>query len=317
MEKNEKMELNKIYDVVIVGAGPAGLTAGLYAGRGNLKTLILEKEGIGTMLMTHRIDNYPGMKSGVTGKEIYDFMKAQALEFGCEIKNATVLGFDPYDEIKIVKTDNGNFKTRYIIIATGLGKIGAKKLKGEKEFLGMGVSYCATCDGAFTRAKVSSLVGKGDEIIEEALFLTRFSGKVNIFLTTDELDCNDTLKAAILEKENVEIFTKVKLLEIKGNEETVKELHLEVDGKEQTVKTDFVFLYLGTKTNLELFGEFTEISKGGFIVTDESMETRTSKMYAIGDIRDKNVRQITTATSDGTIAITMILKDILKAKKNK
>lgn len=311
----ERLEENEIYDVIIVGAGPAGLTAGLYASRGNLKTLILEKSGIGTMLMTHRIDNYPGFKSGSTGKEIYDFMKEQAIEFGCEIKSATVLGFDPYEEIKIVKTDNGNFRTKYIIIATGIGKMGTKKLKGEKEFLGMGVSYCATCDGAFTRGKVSSLVGKGDEIIEEALFLTRFSKEVNIYLTAEELDCNDALKAAILEKENAKIITNCNLLEIKGDDDAVRELRLEINGVEKIVTTDFVFLYLGTKTNLELFGEFTEISKSGCIITDEHMKTRTDKMYAIGDIRDKDIRQITTATADGTVAATMILKDVLKAKR--
>jgi len=201
--------MEKIYDIVIVGAGPAGLTAGIYAGRGNLSTLILEKEGIGSMVMTHQIDNYPGSHIGASGKEIYDTMKKQALDFGCEIKPATVLGFDPYEEIKVVKTDAGNFKTKYIIIATGLGKIGAKKIKGENKFLGAGVSYCATCDGAFTKGRVVSLVGKGDELIEESLFLTRYAKEVNVFLTSDDLDCNEELKEAILSKENVKITKKV------------------------------------------------------------------------------------------------------------
>ncbi|MBQ3437105.1 MAG: NAD(P)/FAD-dependent oxidoreductase, partial [Fusobacterium sp.] len=220
----------KIYDVIIVGAGPAGLSAGIYAGRANLSTLILEKEGIGSMIMTHQIDNYPGYKIGASGKEIYESMKEQALEFGCEFKYATVLGFDPYEEIKIVKTDSGNFKTKYIIIATGIGKIGAKKVKGESKFLGAGVSYCATCDGAFTKGRTVSLVGKGDEIVEEALFLTRYADKVNIFITADELDCNSELREAILSKNNVEIRTKAKLLEIKGNE-FVEELELEIAGE--------------------------------------------------------------------------------------
>lgn len=309
------MEANKIYDVVIVGAGPAGLTAGIYAGRGNLSTLILEKDGIGSMIMTHQIDNYPGYKAGSTGKEIYDEMKKQAKEFGCEFKSATVLGFDPYDEVKIVKTDAGNFKTKYIIIATGLGKIGAKKVKGESKFLGAGVSYCATCDGAFTKGRTVSLVGKGDELVEEALFLTRYAEKVNIFVTADEIDCNAELKEAILSKENVHIETAAKLLEIKGND-FVEELSLEIKGEAKTVNTDFIFLYLGTKNNLELYGEFASISSKGFIETDENMKTRTDKMYAIGDIREKEVRQVTTATNDGTIAATMIIKDILKSKKN-
>ena len=306
--------MEKIYDVVIVGAGPAGLTAGIYAGRGNLSTLILEKEGIGSMIMSHQIDNYPGFHIGASGKEIYDSMKKQALDFSCEIKSATVLGFDPYDEIKIVKTDAGNFKTKYIIIATGLGKIGTKKVKGENKFLGSGVSYCATCDGAFTKDKVVSLVGKGDEIIEEALFLTRYAKEVNIFLTSDDLDCNEELKEAILSKENVKITKKVKLLEIKG-EEFVTELNLEIADNTETISTDFVFLYLGTKNNIELYGEFVNLSEAGYIITDETMKTRTDKMYAIGDIREKDVRQIATATNDGVIATTFILKEILKSKK--
>ena len=306
--------MEKIYDVVIVGAGPAGLTAGIYTGRGNLSTLILEKEGIGSMIMTHQVDNYPGSHAGASGKEIYDTMKKQALEFGCEIKPATVLGFDTYDEVKIVKTDAGNFKTRYIIIATGLGKIGAKKVKGENKFLGAGVSYCATCDGAFTKGRTVSLVGKGDELIEESLFLTRYAKEVNVFLTSDDLDCSEELKEAILSKENVKIVKKVKLLEIKG-EDFVTELDLEVDGNKETVATDFVFLYLGTKNNLELYGEFVSLSDAGYIVTDETMKTRTDKMYAIGDIREKNIRQIATATNDGVIAASFIMKEILKAKK--
>lgn len=305
----------KIYDIIIVGAGPAGLTAGIYASRGNLSTLILEKDGIGSMIMTHQVDNYPGFKAGTTGKEIYEAMKTQAINFGCEFRSATVLGFDPYDEVKIVKTDSGNFKTKYIIIATGLGKIGAKKVKGESKFLGAGVSYCATCDGAFTRGKTVSLVGKGDEIIEEALFLTKYAEKVNIFITADEIDCNQELKEVIEAKENVVINTKVKLLEIKGSD-FVEELSLEINGEKKDINTDFVFLYLGTKNNLELYGEFASISAGGYIQTDESMKTRTDKMYAIGDIREKEIRQITTATSDGTIAASMIIKEILKSKKN-
>ena len=304
----------KIYDVIIVGAGPAGLSAGIYAGRANLSTLILEKEGIGSMIMTHQIDNYPGYKIGASGKEIYESMKEQALEFGCEFKYATVLGFDPYEEIKIVKTDSGNFKTKYIIIATGIGKIGAKKVKGESKFLGAGVSYCATCDGAFTKGRTVSLVGKGDEIVEEALFLTRYADKVNIFITADELDCNSELREAILSKNNVEIRTKAKLLEIKGNE-FVEELELEIAGETLKIDTDFVFLYLGTKNNLELYGEFATVSARGFIETDENMKIRTDKMYAIGDIREKEIRQISTATNDGTIAATVIIKEILKSKK--
>jgi len=195
------------------------------------------------------------------------------------------------------------------------GKLGEyKKIKGENKFLGAGVSYCATCDGAFTKGRTVSLVGKGDELIEESLFLTRYAKEVNVFLTSDDLECSEELKEAILSKENVKIVKKVKLLEIKG-EDFVTELDLEVDGNKETVATDFVFLYLGTKNNLELYGEFVSLSDAGYIVTDETMKTRTDKMYAIGDIREKNIRQIATATNDGVIAASFIMKEILKAKK--
>lgn len=160
-----------------------------------------------------------------------------------------------------------------------------------------------------------SLVGKGDELIEEALFLTRYADRVNIFVTAEELDCSNELKEAILAKENVKIETNAKLLEIKGND-FVEQLDLEINGEIKTISTDFIFLYLGTKNNIELYGEFASISSRGFIETDENMKTRTDKMYAIGDIREKEVRQVTTATNDGTIAATMIIKDILKNKKN-
>ena len=164
------------------------------------------------------------------------------------------------------------------------------------------------------QGRTVSLVGKGDELIEESLFLTRYAKEVNIFLTSDDLDCSEELKEAILSKENVKIVKKVKLLEIKG-EEFVTELDLEVDGNKETVATDFVFLYLGTKNNLELYGEFVSLSDAGYIVTDETMKTRTDKMYAIGDIREKDIRQVATATSDGVIAASFIMKEILKTKK--
>lgn len=218
----------KKYDVIIIGGGPACLTAGIYIGRSKLKTLIIEKEGEGSLLMAHKIDNYPGFPEGLSGKELYILMKKQAEKFGAEFLDATLLGFDVYSdtENKIVKTDKGNFRAKVVIIATGSGKNGSKKLKGEEEFLGKGVSYCATCDGAFTKNLNVSLLGQGEEVAEEALFLTKFSKTIKIFVNDKEFKCHKDTLDALTASGKVEIITDAKLLEIKGGE-YVEELVIE------------------------------------------------------------------------------------------
>ncbi|CAL7913956.1 NAD(P)/FAD-dependent oxidoreductase [Fusobacterium necrophorum] len=308
--------MEKIYDVIIVGAGPAGLSAGIYLGRGKVSTLILEKAGVGALLSAHKIENYPGFFHSPSGKEIYEAMKKQALSYNVEIQEATVLGFDPYEEIKIVKTDQGNFKCRYIIIASGMLK--AKKVAGEAKYIGAGVSYCATCDGAFTRNRIVSLVGKGEELAEEALFLTRFAKEVHIYVTEETLEAPQEVLKALSENEKVKIQYSLSLKEVKGDEEALTSFVLEdQEGNLSEENTDFLFLYLGTKSNTELFGEFADMDSKGFIKTNDKMQIRTPDMYAIGDIREKEIRQVTTATNDGTIAASMIIKDILTKKTNK
>lgn len=308
--------MERIYDVIVVGAGPAGLTAGLYLGRGKVNTLILEKPNTGALLAAHSIENYPGILDGPTGKDIYERMKKQAICYGVEIREATALAFDPYEEIKIVKTDQGNFACRYIVIASGMIK--AKKVEGEAKYVGSGVSYCATCDGAFTRNKSVSLVGKGEELAEEALFLTRFANEVNVYVTEETLEAPDTVKEALLTNEKVKIEYSVTMKAVKGDGEYMNSFVLaNKDGEIVEHNTDFLFLYLGTKSNTELFGEFADMNSKGFIQTNEKMQVRTPNMYAIGDIREKEIRQITTATNDGTIAASIIIRDILTKKVKK
>lgn len=305
--------MEKIYDVIVVGAGPAGLTAGIYLGRGNVSTLILEKANTGALLSAHNIANYPGLLENPTGKEIYDLMKKQALSYGVEIREGTALAFDPYEEIKIVKTDQGNFKCKYIIIASGMLK--AKKVDGEAKYVGAGVSYCATCDGAFTRNRVVSLVGKGEELAEESLFLTRFAKEVNVYVTEEQLEAPEEVKNALLSNEKVKIEYSVQMKEVRGDGEYMSSFVLKnKEGDLIEHHTDFLFLYLGTKSNTELFGEFADMDSKGFIKTNEKMQIRTPNMYAIGDIREKEIRQVTTATNDGTIAASVIIKDILTKK---
>lgn len=305
----------KIYDVIIIGGGPAGLTAGIYIGRSKLNTLIIENEGIGSLLMAHKIDNYPGFPEGISGKELYALMKKQAEKFGAKFLNATLLGFDVYSdtESKIVKTDKGNFKAKVVIIATGTGKNGNKKLKGEGEFLGKGVSYCATCDGAFTKNLNVSLLGQGEEVAEEALFLTKFSKTIKIFVNEKEFKCHKDTLDALTASGKVEIITDTKLLEIKGGE-YVEELVIEKDGEIKNYPSDFAFLYLGTKNNTEMYGEFAQLDNQGNIITKDGLKTNVEGMYAIGDIRSGVVRQVTTAVADGTIVAMEAIKEILKKK---
>lgn len=303
--------MEKIYDVIIIGGGPAGLTAGLYTGRSRLSTLIIEREGKGSLYMAHQVDNYPGFPEGITGAELNRRMREQTKRFGVEFVEGTFLGFDPYEAIKVVKTDAGNFKGKNIIVATGTGKSFVKKIKGEQEFLGKGVSYCATCDGAFTKFMTVSLIGQGEELAEEALFLTKFSKHIRVMVTEDEFKCSKESYEALTSSEKVEIITGVKLLEIKGKD-YVEELVVEEKGEEKVYKSDFAFLYLGTKNNTEMYGEFAKLDKEGYIVTGADMKMNVEGMYAAGDIRSGVIKQVTVATAEGTIAALEVIKRVLK-----
>lgn len=303
--------MEKIYDVIIIGGGPAGLTAGLYTGRSRLLTLIIEREGKGSLYMAHQVDNYPGFPEGITGVELNRRMREQTKRFGVEFVEGTLLGFDPYEAIKVVKTDAGNFKGKNIIVATGTGKSFVKKIKGEQEFLGKGVSYCATCDGAFTKFMTVSLIGQGEELAEEALFLTKFSKHIRVMVTEDEFKCSKESYEALTSSEKVEIITGVKLLEIKGKD-YVEELVVEEKGEEKVYKSDFAFLYLGTKNNTEMYGEFAKLDKEGYIVTGADMKMNVEGMYAAGDIRSGVIKQVTVATAEGTIAALEVIKRVLK-----
>ncbi|MHA4988823.1 NAD(P)/FAD-dependent oxidoreductase [Cetobacterium somerae] len=303
---------NKIYDVVIIGAGPAGLTAALYAGRSNLSVLVIEKPNTGSLLMAHKIENYPGILGSPTGKDIYTLMKEQTLKYNVEFVSATFLAFDLFGEHKIVKTDIENFLGKTVIIASGWAKNGSKKLPGEEKYLGKGVSYCATCDGAFTRNMTVSLFGKGKEIAEEALFLTKYSKEIHMFITDN---CDDSCDKALMEtlkaNEKVKMYYSSELVEIKGDE-FVEEVIVKINGTHETYPTQFAFLYLGTKSLKELYGEVASLDEQGYIITNEAMHTSIEGIYAAGDVRSKHIRQVTTATSDGTIAALEAIKHVLK-----
>ena len=264
--------------------------------------------------MAHKIDNYPGFPMGISGKDLYKLMKEQTERFGANFVVATVLDFDVYsEENKIVKTDKGNFRGKTVIIATGTGNSDNKKIKGEKELLGNGVSYCATCDGAFTKFMEVSLFGQGEEVAEEALFLTKFAKKIRIFVNASELKCNQEVFDALANSDKVEIIYNAELVEIKGNE-YVESVDVKVDGELKNYSTAFAFLYLGTKSKAEMYGTIADLDNHGFIVTKENLKINVEGMYAAGDIRSGVVRQVTVAVAEGTIAAMEVIKEILKKK---
>lgn len=306
--------MEKVYDLVIIGGGPAGLTSAIYAGRSNLSVLIIEKENIGSLHMAHLIDNYPGFPVGISGKGLQLEMKKQALKFKTEFLNATFLGIDIYSTPKIVKTDKINVKAKAIIIATGTGKFGGKKITGEKEFLGKGVSYCATCDGAFTKNMVVSLFGNGDEVAEEALFLTKYSKEILIFTKDEKLECNKELLDTLVANEKVKVIANAELQELKGSE-YLDFAVVKVNDEIKEYAIQYAFMYLGTKNLSELYGEVAQLDDEGYIVTDENLKTSTDGIFVAGDVRSKKVRQVTTAVSDGTIAGMEAIKYILMNNK--
>ncbi|MCX7720333.1 MAG: thioredoxin-disulfide reductase [Dictyoglomus thermophilum] len=297
----EKIEEEQ--DVIILGGGPAGLTAGIYAGRNLWRTLIIEKAIVGgNAALTEKIDNYPGFPEGITGEELVKRMEVQAKKFGSKILEADVLSLKIDGNWKIVETSNGVFRAPTLIIATGTRP---KKLgvPGEKEFIGKGVSYCAVCDGAFFTGKKVAVIGGGDSAVEEAIYLTKFAEEVTI------IHRRDTLRAEKINQQRAFSNPKIKFLwshivkAIEG-EKKVEKLILEdlKTGETKIFPVDGVFIYIGLIPNTELFKGILNLDSNGFIITDEKMHTSIPGIYAAGDVRGKILRQVVTAVSDGAIA---------------
>ena len=306
--------MSKVYDLIVIGGGPAGATAALYAGRSNLNVLVIEKPEVGALISAHKIDNYPGFPNGITGKELYETIQKQAQKFGAEFVEDTFLELDIYSHPRVVKASKGNYEGTGIIIATGWPKNNSKKIIGEKEFIGNGVSYCATCDGFFTKGRITSVFGNGHEAVEEALFLTKHAKEINVFCDKDDLEVEAELKEQLLSNENVKLFTNAKLLEVLGNQ-YVEKVKVDIAGEIKEMESDFAFLYLGTKSNNELYQGFAKLNDEGYIITDENMACEVEGVWAAGDIRERTVRQVTTAVSDGTLAGIEAIKYVMKKKR--
>ena len=306
--------MSKVYDLIVIGGGPAGATAALYAGRSNLNVLVIEKPEVGALISAHKIDNYPGFPNGITGKELYETIQKQAQKFGAEFVEDTFLELDIYSHPRVVKASKGNYEGIGIIIATGWPKNNSKKIIGEKEFIGNGVSYCATCDGFFTKGRITSVFGNGHEAVEEALFLTKHAKQINVFCDKDDLEVEAELKEQLLSNENVKLFTNAKLVEVLGNQ-YVEKVKVDIAGEIKEMESDFAFLYLGTKSNNELYQGFAKLNDEGYIITDENMACEAEGVWAAGDIRERTVRQVTTAVADGTLAGIEAIKYVMKKKR--
>ena len=297
------MTEEKIYDVVIIGAGPAGMTAAVYTSRANLSTLMIER-GIpgGQMANTEEVENYPGFDH-ILGPELSTKMFEHAKKFGAEYAYGDVTEIIDGEQYKTIISGKKHYKTRAIILSTGAEwkKMG---IPGESELGGRGVSYCAVCDGAFFKNKNLIVVGGGDSAVEEGVYLTRFANKVTIVHRRDQLRAQKILQDRAFANEKIDFIWNSTVKEIHEKDGKVGSVTLvsTVDETEKVVETDGVFIYIGMVPLTAPFKNLGIVNEAGYIVTNEKMETSVAGIFAAGDVRDKTLRQIVTATGDGSIA---------------
>lgn len=295
--------MSKIYDVAIIGGGPAGLAAGLYASRAKMSAVIIERgKWGGQAATTEELENYPGSIEHPTGPKLMERMRSQAEAFGTEFVKDDVTGLDLSGKTKLLKLGKGEINARTIIIATGAQPmlLGAP---GELEFRGKGVSYCATCDADFFTELEVVVVGGGDAAVEEAIYLTKFADKVTIVHRRNEFRAAKSIieKAEANDKINVIWDTVVEEIYGDGIVEGVKLKNVKT-GETTDFRTDGVFVFVGTKPISELFKGIVDMNEKGYIIADEDMRTSVEGVYAAGDVRVKSLRQVITAAADGAIA---------------
>jgi len=287
------------------GGGPAGLTAGLYAARGRLKALLIEKGATGgQVLLTDWVDNYPGFTEGVSGFELMDKMTAHVDRFELEKKFAMVSGLDLQKEIKTISLENGDQLTcSSVVLCTG-ARPRTLDVPGEKELTGKGVSYCATCDGPFYRGQEIAVVGGGNTAIQEALHLTKFASKVTVIHRRDELRATKILQEKAFANEQIDFLWNAQVQTIEGDANGVNQLRIAlVDGSRTTLPVTGIFILIGVVPNNEILPlDQLQTDAAGFVITDTEMETSIPGVYAAGDIRSKNFRQIINAAGEGANA---------------
>ena len=305
-------QLIKEYDIVIIGGGPAGLAAGLYAARGNMKTVILEKLIPGGQLNnTQDVENYPGMDH-MTGPQISQAMEEQTKRFGCEIvNNCNISKVELTKDKKNIYSDKSTYSAKVVIIATG-SEYRRLDVPGEKEYAGKGVSYCAVCDGAFFKEKELIVVGGGDSAVEEGTFLTKFATKVTIVHRRDKFRAEKIIQDRAFRNPKINVIWDTVVPEIKGNGSGVIGVRLKdiKTNAEKEFPCDGVFIYVGLDPNSQLFKSQVNLDPAEKIITNERMETNIPGVYAAGDVRETPLKQAVTAASDGSLAATMAISYI-------
>ncbi|RLA84978.1 MAG: thioredoxin-disulfide reductase [Deltaproteobacteria bacterium] len=292
-------------DVVIIGAGPAGLTAGIYCGRAKVRTVVFEALSAGGQaLMAGTIENYPGFPGGISGTELIDRFKRQLLELGVPLEEfVKVEAVEPKDDLFLIRTSKGQAESRALIIATGAqpARLG---VPGEDRFVGQGVSFCATCDGFFFKDRRVAVVGGGDRAVEEALFLKNMAREVFLIHRRDRLRAQRILQERLFKSPNVKPLWNHVVSEIKGDETGVKALELlnTQSGSRTTLEVEGVFIAIGQQPSSEIFRGLVEMDPQGFIKTDARGNTSRPGIFAAGDVRAKELRQVSTAVGDGAIA---------------
>lgn len=294
------------YDVVIIGGGAAGLTAGIYCGRARLKTLLIEKSLVGGLATyTNEIENYPGFPEGSTGLGLMELFHKQAKKFEVDFKLTDVKSVKLDGETKIVETFRTIYEAKSVIVASG-GKPRLTGAKGEDSFLyDKGISFCATCDAAANTGKTVLVVGSGDAAIEEGMFLTKFADKVivSVLHDTGKMDCNEIAKAQAMSNPKMEFIWNTVVDEFAGEDRLNTVILKNVKTNELIpVKVDSCFLFIGYLPNTEIFKGMLDMNRGGYLLTNEKMETNIDGVFAAGDVRDKFLKQVATAVGDGAIA---------------
>jgi thioredoxin reductase (NADPH) len=293
-----------VLDAIIVGGGPAGLTAGIYLARARMQSILVEKQGPGgSPALTEKIENYPGFPDGISGFELVDRMRRQAENFGLEIAAFNpVTGIREEGGVKVVSTEDGELKSLGVVVATGM-RPAPLGVPGEEEFLGKGVSYCATCDGAFFREATVAVIGGGNSAAEEALFLTRFANRIIIVHRRDRLRAGKILQERVLSHPKIEVRWNRVVKEVLGNGKVRGLVLSDVESEEEEeIAVDGVFLYVGNIPNTDAVRGLIELDEKGYVITDASLKTSVDGIYAAGDVRAGAIRQVVVAVGEGARA---------------
>lgn len=300
------MEYKNMYDMIIVGGGPAGIASAIYMARAKYKVLVIEKEKIGgQILITSEIVNYPGVYK-TSGKDLMKEMQKQAISFGVDFKIAKVENIKTDEDIKIVETNNGEYKAISVVLALGAHprKVG---FTGEDEFLGRGIAYCATCDGEFFTNKPIYVVGGGFAAVEESIFLTRYGTEVNLLVRGDKFNCAQTISDKLLNEPKIKIHFNTEILSV-GGKSSIEYIKIKNNITNEIIEKNHinglgVFVFAGYQPNTEFLNNLVSL-ENGYIVLDEKMQTNIEGIYGAGDVCKKDLRQVVTAVSDGALAAT-------------